>query len=178
MYEKGESDIFLWVQAVDNDENDSESSEPERKRKKQPSREEELEEIFKKLKNEHDSGEYSHPQLKLWAKMILNGTHCDYKSPPRVPMITGMHPKHPKKDVVTDAIAGAVMRAFSPPPVLPNDVATSRASTSATHKDSTDVRMKNFEQLRMLQKLHDDNIITNAELLEQKTIIMEVLRNL
>ena len=172
MYEKSGKEVYLWVTAVDRDENDSDLDEPERKRTKRQSKEDELDDIFYKLKLEHGSVKYSPPQLKLWARMISNGTHDDYKSPPRVPMITGMQPKQPKKDVaVSDVLASAVVRALSPPR---NDT----AATTSKAPDSTDIRMKNFQQLRLLQQLYDDKIITASELSEQKTIIMEALRKL
>ena len=50
--------------------------------------------------------------------MIQCGTHDDYDDPPCVPMITGILPKRPKKDSITDALtaaATAVAKAFSPP---------------------------------------------------------------
>ena len=109
----------------------------------------------------------------------VNNTHDDYTNPLRVPMITGMQPKRQKKDVVTDAIASAVVRAFSPPPsIVPYDTATTvTPRSSTTFRDSTDTRMKNLQQLLVLQQLHDDNIITDTELAEQKALIMETLHN-
>ena len=50
--------------------------------------------------------------------MIQCGTHDGYDDPPRVPMITGILPKRPKKYSITDALtaaATAVAKAFSPP---------------------------------------------------------------
>ena len=39
--------------------------------------------------------------------MIQCGTHDDYDDPPHVPMITGILPKRPKKDSITDALTAA-----------------------------------------------------------------------
>ena len=120
MYEKKNGgEIFLWIQVCDAGESDYES--PDRKRKKRKTskckdKEEELDEVFTKLRNEHGTN-YTSPQLKLWAQMIICGTHDDYKDPPRVPMITGMQTKPPKKDSFTEALTGAaeaVAKAFTP----------------------------------------------------------------
>ncbi len=68
--------------------------------------EEELEDIFLKLKEKH-SNDYSGPQLRLWARMLLAKTHDDFGKPPKVPMITGVVQKHPKKDSLTEAFTSA-----------------------------------------------------------------------
>ncbi len=104
MYEKAKNggEIFLWIQVCEVDENDSDNPEPKRKKKysessKRQKKEDELEEVYAKLMEENGNN-YTPVQLKLWARMIVCGTHSDYKDPPRVPMITGMHPKQPKRD--------------------------------------------------------------------------------
>ena len=39
--------------------------------------------------------------------MIVSRTHDDLEEPPRVPMITGLVPKHQKQETLSDALAGA-----------------------------------------------------------------------
>lgn len=41
-----------------------------------------------------------------------------------------------------------------------------------------DIRMKNIEQLRSLQCLRDDGILTDEEFLTQKQIVLRSLNNL
>ena len=41
-----------------------------------------------------------------------------------------------------------------------------------------DVRMKNLEQLKFLQQLYEDGILSHAEFIEQKGIILDSLRKL
>lgn len=92
MYDKAkDGEIVFWIELC-NEDTDSET-EPVKKKKKnskstKQSKEDKLDDVFKELKEEHGSN-YTIPQLKLWARMILCGTHDDYKDPPRVPMITG-----------------------------------------------------------------------------------------
>ena len=136
LYEKVKNggEICLWIQVCDTDESDSDNPEPRSKKKKHSEsskrqKEDLLEEVYSKLKLKHDDM-YTAPQLKLWARMIICGTHDDYNDPPHVPMITGMHSKKPKKDSLSDALTGAaeaVARHFSPPP----PVSASTASVSA-----------------------------------------------
>ncbi len=62
--------------------------------------------------------------LILWARMIQCGNHKDYDDPPRVPHITGILPKRPKKETLTDVIAGAAV------------AITKVATVSTTSKDT------------------------------------------
>ena len=43
---------------------------------------------------------------------------------------------------------------------------------------AVDLRMKNLQQLRYLQSLYKDNILSDQELAEQKQIVLESLRKL
>ena len=67
------------------------------------------EEIDRQLQENHDDA-YSVPQLHLWARMVISGTHDDLEMPPRVPMIVGAPiPKRPKQqESITSAITTAV----------------------------------------------------------------------
>lgn len=85
--------------------------------------------------------------------MIVNDIHESYSQPPTVPMITGMVSK-PKK--------------VSPLLVQLREVQFHLA----------DVRMKNFQQLRYLQQLFQDDVLTEAEYTEQKSKILQALHTL
>ena len=43
---------------------------------------------------------------------------------------------------------------------------------------SADLRMRNLEQLRYLQGLYEDKILSDQELAEQKRIVLDALRKL
>ena len=138
-------------------------------------KEDKVDTIFRELREKHDGDTYETPQLRLWARMIQCGTHDDYDDPPRVPMITGILPKRPKKESITDALtaaATAVAKAFSPP-------STSQVATASSQMPSTptvgmspgksiELRMKNLQQLRYVQELYEENILSEAEFMEQK----------
>ena len=71
---------------------------------KRQAKEEEIDVLFEK-----HGDNYSNPQLRLWACMIICGTHDNLDSPPRVPMIVGSPlTKRPKQESLTSALVGAV----------------------------------------------------------------------
>lgn len=188
MYEKcKQGEIFLWCdgRAKEPEKDDSSS----RKRKSSSSRQEkelEVDDIYEELREKHGDV-YSGPQLRLWARMIIAGTHDDKDNPPRVPMITGTVAKRPKQESLADALAGAatvIVKAFggTPVPSAPGTSTTPTAAcvstTGVSPGKSADLRMKNLQQLRFLQQLLEDRVIDDAEFMEQKRITLDALRKL
>ena len=144
---------------------------------KRQDKEEEIDEIYEELRSHHKDN-FSVPQLRLWARMIYCGTYDDYIEPPRVPMITGSHSQRPKKEsaVMVEAFTGAaeaIAKVFSPQPAT-----SSVPSIGISPSKSTDLRMKNLQQLRLLHQLFEENVLTEKELTEQKTLILEALHKL
>ena len=178
---KGKTQISLWCdgKAVDNEEEQPNPSKRRRKDKeagqKTDEKESELESIFLKLKNKHGT-EYSGPQLRLWARMITAKTHDDFDNPPRVPMITGVD-KCKRRESLSDVLADAaiaVTKVFSPKSVNENSGPLSTFSPSK----KIDLRLKNLEQLRQLQRLQEEGILTQEEFQSQKKIVLGSLNNL
>jgi hypothetical protein len=185
-------EIFLWCNGRDDE---SENVPASLKRKndcptttKRQAREDELDSIFKQLKEKHED-KYTIPQLRLWARMISCGTHDDIDEPPRVPMIVGAPlPKRQKQESLTTALVGAATafaNAISPkvncpssPSSTPTTPTRSTSRTGLSPGRAADVRMKNLEQLRYMQKLTEDGIFSVEEFMEQKHHIMEALRKL
>lgn len=115
--------------------------------------------------------------------MIVNGIHESYENPPNVPMITGSISKPPPRESLSEIIAGAataIVKAINPAPVttLPTDSTSESRPTNLSPGRCVDVRMKNFQQLRYLQQLYNDSILTEAEYQQQKASIMQALRAL
>lgn len=138
---------------------------------KEKKREEELDDVFQQLKKQHGN-EYSGPQLRLWAHMFVANTHDDLEHPPNVPLITGSVQRQARKESLTDAFtnaASAIAKALSPP--------TTPSSTCSLSK-VVDIRMKNLEQLRCLQQLREDGVLTDEEFLLQKDIVIKSLNKL
>ena len=180
---KADSEILLWVEIVEDQDSDD-LDEPDRKRKKssgstKKEEEDSVDAIYDKLFCTHKES-FSVPQLRLWARMIHCGTHDSYEIPPHVPMIIGNTP-HPKANSLTDAITGvaeAVAKAFAPQTTPTQSSNSSCIATGISPGKSTEIRMKNLEQLRVLHQLHQEKIIDDKELVEQKSIILCTLRKL
>ncbi len=154
----GKQCISLWC---DGKEPDCSSGEEKTAKKcdthaqnKRSDREDELENVFQKLKQKHGS-EYSGPQLRLWARMIIAITHEDIDNPPKVPMITGSVQRQPRKESLTDAFtsaASAIAKAFSP---TQSSASPSSQLVKCSPSKTADIRMKNLEQIRVLQHLRE-----------------------
>ena len=148
-------------------------------------KEEEVDEVFEELMEAHH-GDFSTPQLRLWARMIASHLHDDRESPPNIPAFGKSIPKRSQQQSFSDAISGAAV-AFAQ--ALKNDHDDPSKTATPTHARTTttgglspvkvvDLRMKNFEQLRYLQQLYDDGVLSLPEYTEQKEIILCTLRNL
>lgn len=189
MYKKCSRELSLWCEA-------DKENEPVRKKRKEKEtgnvtkrqkREEDMDQLVEKLQEKH--GELlTVLQYRLWARTILSGVHDDMNNPPPLPMIKGYAPKSQKKDSLCDAIAGAataVVKVLNGPSTSPSGSApgssavyTSPSSTVTSPTVCADIRMKNLEQLRYLQQLLDDGILSSEEFLEQKRMILDTLRKI
>ena len=154
--------------------------------------EDDVEETVKGLKEKHGT-KFTMPLLRLWARMIAAGNHESMEDPPKIPAITGITPKREKRESLADAISHAAMTfadAFQPkvqmasannslvinqttPPKLPS---TSRVGLSPGR--ITELRVKKLQELRELQRLLEENILSEEEFTEQKSLVLDSLRKL
>ncbi len=80
------------------DHSDDSSGEPRNKRSK---KEKDIEDALKSLQEKHS-------ELRLWARMYVNGIHADLETPPDVPAITGHVVKRKESNrSLAEALAGA-----------------------------------------------------------------------
>ena len=63
---------------------------------KRQEREEQVDSLFKDLKEKHGSS-YETPKLRLWARMVASNLH-DLDSPPQIPAFTGTASKRKNTD--------------------------------------------------------------------------------
>lgn len=150
------------------------------KQSKLDDREDELESIFKQLKEKHQD-KFSGPQLRLWARIIAAKTHDDLDDPPRVPMITGSVKRNSQpKESLSDAFASAVTAIAKVLSPIPNVTQAKGAENQATFSPGKklELRMKNLEQLRQLQQLLEDGILSQEEFASQKKIVLCSLNKL
>ena len=174
----GKPYINLWCDGkVVEDEEEEVPRKKQRRETKRSEREEELEDVFQQLKRRHGD-EYSGPQLRLWAHMFVANTHDDLDHPPKVPLIVGHVKQQPHRESLSDAFsnaANAFAKALSP---ATQSTSPSTSQSMCSPSKVVDIRMKNLEQLRCLQQLREDGILTDQEFLIQKSIVLKSLNQL
>ena len=165
---------------------------------KRQAMEEEVDEIVRELKEKHGT-KYSLPQLRLRAHMITGGNHESTDEPPQVPAITGITPKREKRESLASALAGAaamfasalhgheihqsynsnsVVISTESPPVTPkaSRLLSDRAvSVGLSPGRVTELCIKRLQELRELQQLLEENILTVEEFTEQKVLVLDSL---
>ena len=107
----------------------------------------------------------------------LTGFHDNYNNPPNIPAFSGSNNKRARKDSVSDTVSGAAI-AIVEALQEKKDKGPSSALSGNSPGRLVDIRMKNYEQLRYLQSLFDDGILTEEEYAEQKKSILSCLRKL
>ena len=114
----------------------------------------------------------------------MSGVHDDYDNPPECPAFSNVTPKRAHKESFSDAISGAavaIVKALSDSKKEGNETPQSSSGTlgpGVSPSKAVDLRMKNYQQLRYLQQLYEDNILDEKEYLEQKNSILAALRNI
>lgn len=149
-------------------------------------KENEVDTVLEELQEIHEDGQYDMPRLRLWSRMIATGIHNDYHNPPNIPALTGNSSKRArqaKSDNLSEALSSAavaVVDAIKGKEPKDNVYGTtSSVSTKPLSPDmAVDIRMKNYEQLRYLQSLLHDGILSDCEYTEQKESILTSLRKL
>ena len=179
MYQKYPSgEIVLWCDGAESDSGN--------KRKREDSsatasskREDEVESVFVELKTKQGS-KFATPHLRLWARMISSGMHDSLDNPPDIPAFHST-PKR-SRESMSSAITGAAKALASAlegtPKASPTDLSCTHTATGVSPSKAVDLRMKNYEQLRYLQQLLDDGILSREEYMEQKQNILCSLRKL
>ena len=90
---------------------------------KRATKEKEVDDLAAEIKEIHSKDHnYSDPQYRLWARMIVNGLHYSKDIPPEVPMITGVTPTRPTRRLLEDTVVStvsAVVKAMASPKMSP-----------------------------------------------------------
>lgn len=196
---QGRTSVLLWCDGRPTDISDEEPQSRKRKNSSpvsNPTKRKELDidldDTVRKLREKHGST-YSLPQMRLWARMIAAGHHESTDNPPQIPAITGITPKREKKTSLSSALAGAAVSFAS---ALRSPGTNANASSVVINAESpknasekplqiglspgrvTEIRSKKLRELRELQQLLEDNILSTAEFTEQKELVLNSLRKL
>ena len=189
-------ELLLWCEGSSGESSNAPSS---KRRKRSDNSCEELEsqveELAAELQEMHgDNLQLGELQYCLWARMIATGVYLKKNTPPQVPMITGVAPKHKRKSVdnfderktLQDSIvstATTVVKALN----SGNQSTSTLAQSPQIHQNvvgsllpvspakAADIRGKSFSQLAMLKKLYEESVLTKDEFDEQKQAILSGL---
>ena len=185
-----EHEILLWCDGKDVSRKRkctsySSNEEPAAKRSNN-SHEEAIEEVAHELEGIHGD-KFVYRQYKLWGRMIVNKQHKDKNTPPKLPMIMGKLDKTDKKDFsecISDC-AVAITKALQQPSAnpdsptsqnLPSEGNIPKLAEGISPGKKVNLRSQYLSQLKTLQGLRDDNVLTNEEFCEQKTSILNTLK--
>lgn len=115
--------------------------------------------------------------------MIVGGLHDNTDEPPDIPAFQSGGAKK-KKGSTVDAIGGVmdaiarIVEQKTPQDQVSPPVNSGVPVAGVSPAKAADLRMKNLEQLRYLQGLFDDGIISEQELVEQKCIVLDALKKI
>lgn len=144
--------------------------------------EEEMEENIHELQSIH-ADNYDYGQYRLWARMIKNKQWKDFHNPPNLPMITGKVSRKCKTDVVDTlaTTAVAIIKALRDPSsaaASESCVATKEAHTphGISPAKKVELRSKYLKQLREIQNLRDEGVLTLDEFQVEKDTILQALK--
>ncbi len=124
----------------------------------------------------YDGTKYDTLKLCLWACTVAGDIHKDLENPPNTQTF-GSTPKRHRESVSSaiNGAANALTKALSGTP--PNDNTNCQTGvTGVSPGRAIDLQMKNYQQLRYVQQLFDDGILTEKDYTEQKEVILESLR--
>ena len=177
--DKGSKTINLWCEGkTEQDENDplppAKKSRSSVKSTRREQLEEEVDDIFKQLKEKHQ--DMTAPKLRLWACLIQSGHHDDYDTPPNIPLITGSSSK-PKKESIADALTGAATAVVK---MIQSTGSSSCASVPAQMSPlkAAQLRRGCLEDLKKVKELLEDGVLTQQEFDEEKRRILGTLKSL
>ena len=188
LHPKG-GEVLLWCEGMSETGNGECRSAGKRSKEadsavsKRTQQEAEVECAFKELRERHGET-WDMPRLKLWARCIASGIHDDYDNPPDSPAFSGAAPKRARKESLSEAISGAAVAIVKALSTDPKEKASERPQSvcppgpGVSPGRAVDLRMKNFQQLRFLQQLYEDNILDEKQYAEQKESILASLCNL
>ncbi len=161
-YSKG-GQITIWCDGKSLDNRKRKRDNGEAATGRRVEKENEVDDVYKELKTKHGD-KYETPKLRLWSRMICSDLHDDYENPPDIPAFS-IRTKKSCKGADSGQSSSPLSQIYS-------------NSQYVSPSKMVDVRLKNLEQLKIIQQLRDDNILTSEEYLEQKDIILTSLRKL
>ena len=147
--------------------------------------EEEIETCVRELQDIHGD-KYSYGECRIWARMIKNRQWKDKEKPPNIPMIRGKAGQKGKTDMADTlamaTAAVAIIKALQPGS---SDTTSQSPTVSCAHTPDgmspgkkVQLRSQYLKQLKEIQNLCDENVLSAEEFLVEKDTILQTLREL
>ena len=168
-------EITLWVHGHQKDHVEKAGKKRKREVHDEPSskradRDRQIELVFQQLQELHNE-QYSGPQLRLWARMKVNGQHDSMESPPNIPLFTPS--KVSKGNSLNEALTSAATAVVS---MLKGTSEPSRQggpkSEAMSHGKRAHVSGTYLDHLDKLKKLLESGVLSQQEFEEQKRFIL------
>lgn len=142
---------------------------------KRVSREETVDKLAQELREKHGE-QFSGPQLRLWARMKLNGQHKSMDHPPQIPLFTGTISK-PKRESLSEALTSAATAVVG---VLKGTPQSPSASVETGMSPGKRARVSGeyLDHLEKIKKLHESGVLSKSEFQEQKEYALHNIKEI
>jgi hypothetical protein len=139
-------------------------------------KESQIDSVFQKLSELHPEG-YSGLQLRLWARMKVNGQHESMDCPARIPLFSGFPPNKAKSNPLNEALTNAATAVVS---ILKNSHDPSPLGSGLTMSPAKRAHVSGayLDHLHKLKKLLESGVLSQEEFEEQKSFVLGNLRSL
>ena len=137
---------------------------------KRANRECKLEQLTDELKEIHGEN-YRYAQLKMWARMIEGQQWDSKEKPPPVPNGSYSKQESNSKDTTASALTDAAVAFAHALRGSPVKVAATQTTTISPGKN-VQLSQQYLQQLKTIQALRDDGILTNQEFVDEKERVM------
>ena len=176
-------EITLWVHGRVSDTNVVKTGKKRRRDEiedtssKRADKESQIDAVVQQLREVHNEG-YSGPQLRLWARMKVNGQHDSMDTPPSIPLFSGVTPgKAANSNSLNEALTSAATAVVK---VLKGIPDPSQQATSSTMSPSKRAHVTGayLDHLDKLKSLLESGVLSQQEFEEQKGFVLGNMRSI
>ncbi len=137
-------------------------------------RQDKIDQITSELQQKHGE-KFGMPQLRIWARMILNNQHNSTDTPPSFPLFNDNVKRANKRDGLTEALTAAATAVVGM--LKGNDPNPNTQSVVSPGKKAR-ISGQYLEHLERLKSLQESGVLTSAEFSEQKEYALKNIRKL
>ncbi|CAB4039013.1 Hypothetical predicted protein [Paramuricea clavata] len=132
--------------------------------------------IIQLLKQKH-GGDCTEFKLKVWAKMLSNGTHSNYDMPPKIPFFTGLKAGQERNNSPTSTPAVRAITTATTSSTT-TEAITTTVSMPQSMESKARLRSMIIQQLKDLKDLEETGVLDAEEFQAQKKKLANELLSL